>query len=180
MTSTGPSRGAAIVTGAAQGIGRAIALRLARDGYDMTVNDLAQNSKPLEALAEEIRSLGQKALVFIGDISQEQVVQDLMDQTVAELGGLYVVCRMILSQDWINGKQLDGRKCRHRWATEFGSDQCVDAFRIYAIHLPIELSASLETWDRFIAVNLTGVFLCYRAAARQMLKQGHGGRIIGK
>ena len=99
MTSTGPSRGAAIVTGAAQGIGRAIALRLARDGYDMTVNDLAQNSKPLEALAEEIRSLGQKALVFIGDISQEQVVQDLMDQTVAELGGLYVVCRMILSQD---------------------------------------------------------------------------------
>jgi NAD(P)-dependent dehydrogenase (short-subunit alcohol dehydrogenase family) len=41
-------------------------------------------------------------------------------------------------------------------------------------------SVSLELWNRYLSVNLTGVFLCYRAAARQMLKQGHGGRIIGE
>jgi len=38
---------------------------------------------------------------------------------------------------------------------------------------------SLDVWNRYMSVNFTGVFLCYRAAARQMLKQGHGGRIIG-
>lgn len=39
---------------------------------------------------------------------------------------------------------------------------------------------SLETWHHVLDVNLTGIFLCYRAAARQMLKQGRGGRIIGE
>jgi NAD(P)-dependent dehydrogenase (short-subunit alcohol dehydrogenase family) len=42
------------------------------------------------------------------------------------------------------------------------------------------LLVSLEAWERYLSVNLTGVFLCYRAAAQQMLKQGHGGRIIGE
>lgn len=36
----------------------------------------------------------------------------------------------------------------------------------------------LDTWNKTIAVNLTGPFLCCRAAARQMLKQGNGGRLI--
>ncbi|KIJ54997.1 hypothetical protein M422DRAFT_24853 [Sphaerobolus stellatus SS14] len=38
---------------------------------------------------------------------------------------------------------------------------------------------SLDLWNRFLSINLTGVFLCYRAAARQMIKQGKGGRIVG-
>jgi len=41
------------------------------------------------------------------------------------------------------------------------------------------LDLTLEKWQRVIDVNLTGTFLCYRAAARQLLKQGKGGRIIG-
>jgi NAD(P)-dependent dehydrogenase (short-subunit alcohol dehydrogenase family) len=62
---------AAIVTGAAQGIGRAIALRLAQDGYDMALNDLSRSSAALETLAEEIRAKGRKAIVVHGDISKE-------------------------------------------------------------------------------------------------------------
>ncbi len=38
---------------------------------------------------------------------------------------------------------------------------------------------TVEQWDRAFAINTRGVFLCYQYAARQMIKQGRGGRIIG-
>jgi NAD(P)-dependent dehydrogenase (short-subunit alcohol dehydrogenase family) len=37
----------------------------------------------------------------------------------------------------------------------------------------------LERWEKLMSINLGGVFLCYKHAAKQMLKQGRGGRIIG-
>jgi NAD(P)-dependent dehydrogenase (short-subunit alcohol dehydrogenase family) len=37
----------------------------------------------------------------------------------------------------------------------------------------------VEEWDRMLAINGRGVFLCYKYAAKQMIKQGRGGRIIG-
>jgi len=144
LTMTSPSR-AAIVTGAAQGIGRAIALRLAQDGFDVSANDLPSKSTGLESLAEEIRVKGRKAIIVTGDISQEQDVQILVDRTVAELGELYVMV----------------------------ANAGVGSFLVQVVDLP------LDAWNRSISVNLTGTFLCYQAAARQMLKQGHGGRIIG-
>lgn len=92
MSSPSAPRGtAAIVTGAAQGIGRAIALRLAQDGYNVAVNDLESNAAALESLAAEIKSHGRKAIVITGNVSQEQAVQALVDQTVADLGELYIV-----------------------------------------------------------------------------------------
>lgn len=48
----------AFVSGAARGIGRAIALRLARDGFNVAVNDLKSNLPALEATADEIRAIG--------------------------------------------------------------------------------------------------------------------------
>ncbi|KAF8219991.1 hypothetical protein L208DRAFT_1089490, partial [Tricholoma matsutake] len=39
--------------------------------------------------------------------------------------------------------------------------------------------ASLVDWDRIFSVNAHGIFFCYKYAGRQMIKQGHGGRIIG-
>lgn len=59
------SSNTAFVSGAAQGIGKAIALRLARDGFDVAVNDVRQNLGPLEEVANEIRSLG-KASITLG------------------------------------------------------------------------------------------------------------------
>jgi len=39
--------------------------------------------------------------------------------------------------------------------------------------------ASVEDWDHHFGVNVRGPFLCIKLAAEQMVKQGHGGRIIG-
>lgn len=86
-----PSVRVAIVTGAAQGIGRAIALRLARDGLNVIVNDLPSQQKQLEELVTAIEATQQKAAIVVGDISCEADVQKLTDIAIAEFGGVDVV-----------------------------------------------------------------------------------------
>ncbi|CAE6468083.1 unnamed protein product [Rhizoctonia solani] len=81
----------AIVTGAAQGIGRAIALRLASDGIEISVNDIVSKQDELEQLAEEIKKLGSKAIAITGDVSKESEVQEMVTKTVDALGSLDIM-----------------------------------------------------------------------------------------
>ncbi|KAJ1300464.1 hypothetical protein OPQ81_005279 [Rhizoctonia solani] len=81
----------AIITGAAQGIGRAIALRLAVDGMDIAILDLPSQQDSLERVSEEIQAIGGKALVLMADVSNEQEVQNAVKRTVEALGGLDVM-----------------------------------------------------------------------------------------
>lgn len=61
--------GAALVTGAGSGIGRAIAIKLSADGYAVTVNDLSLERA--EAVVGEIRTAGGRAVAVVGDVSGE-------------------------------------------------------------------------------------------------------------
>lgn len=81
----------AIVTGASKGIGRDIALRLADDGLDVTIN--SRNAEELQVVAREIEAKGRKVLPYVGDVSEEDVVQGMVEKTVAILGRLDVVSR---------------------------------------------------------------------------------------
>lgn len=91
-----PSKGSAIITGAAQGIGRAIALRLADDGYDIAANDVPSKQDALNTLVEEIITKGRKAVAIQADVSCEEEVRGMVEQTVEKLGGLDVV-RVLLA-----------------------------------------------------------------------------------
>jgi NAD(P)-dependent dehydrogenase (short-subunit alcohol dehydrogenase family) len=91
--SAGSSRkGAAIVTGASQGIGRAIALKLARDGYAIAVNDIPARREDVEAIVADLAKTG-RAIAVLGDVSREQDIKAMIARTVEEIGELEVVGR---------------------------------------------------------------------------------------
>jgi meso-butanediol dehydrogenase / (S,S)-butanediol dehydrogenase / diacetyl reductase len=134
----------ALVTGAARGIGREIALRFARDGLDVAVADLPHARTESEALVQEICAMGRRAIAIVADVSDARQIDAMVAATARELGRL---------------------------------DVMVANAGIAAV-APL-LDVSPEDFDRLMAVNVRGVFLCYTAAARQMIEQGGGGKIIG-
>jgi NAD(P)-dependent dehydrogenase (short-subunit alcohol dehydrogenase family) len=81
----------AIVTGAAQGIGRAIALQLAADGLWVAVNDIVAKSEPLLDLVALIEKRGGRAVPVPADVSSENEVRAMIEKAVAELGRVDVV-----------------------------------------------------------------------------------------
>ena len=85
------SHGVAFVTGASQGIGKAIALRLAADGFDIAVNDIPAGKEKLDALSREIVEKGGKTCILLGDVSVERDVEDMINAVVEQMGRLDVV-----------------------------------------------------------------------------------------
>jgi NAD(P)-dependent dehydrogenase (short-subunit alcohol dehydrogenase family) len=91
------SKGVALVTGAAQGIGRAIAIRLADDGFDMAINDLPEQKDPLDALGHEIQNKHRKVCRILGDVSVASDVEAMIACVIEDLGALDVVSLMLWS-----------------------------------------------------------------------------------
>jgi 3-oxoacyl-[acyl-carrier protein] reductase len=128
----------ALVTGAAQGIGRALALGLAAAGARVVCSDLAS----AEETANAIRSAGGEAHSLALDISREDDVAEAM-AVLDPLGGI---------------------------------DLLINNAGIFPRSAVLDMEAA--QWDRVMAVNLRGTFLCSRAAAARMRAQGRGGRIV--
>ena len=80
----------ALVTGAQQGIGRAIAVALARDGADVGINYL-DDRKAADAVATEVRGVGRRAVLVPGDVSRRADVETMVATVVKELGAPDVV-----------------------------------------------------------------------------------------
>ncbi|KAG5653196.1 hypothetical protein H0H81_001824 [Sphagnurus paluster] len=131
------SLGVAIVTGAARGIGRGIALRLAKDGYDVGLNDLPAAAESLDNVRKEIIALGRRPFVAFGDVSVPADVEKTVSTVVENLGPLNVM---------------------------------VANAGIYELAPMIEHEVS--DFEKHFSVNAIGVFLSYKYAALQMIKQG--------
>lgn len=131
----------ALVTGANQGIGKAIARGLARQGADLTI--VARGKDLLVKAAAEIETECQvRVLPLVADVTDEKQVLDLFAHHMEKFGGLDVLVN--------NAGAFDGG--------------------------PIA-DLSLEAWEKVMAVNLRGPFLCSREAFRIMKARG-GGKII--
>jgi NAD(P)-dependent dehydrogenase (short-subunit alcohol dehydrogenase family) len=131
----------AIITGGANGIGRATAQRFAREGARVVVADI--DFENAQKVAAEICAEVGTALALAVDVRSRESVKALFARTIAEFGRVDILAAI---------------------AGIAGGATFVD--------LPE------ESWDRVLAVNLKGVFLCGQEAARQMIAQGTGGRII--
>jgi len=132
----------AIVTGAATGIGQAIAIRFAQEGASVVVDFVGKPDAPYET-EKEIVSFGGKTISVAADVSKPDEVQNLIATTVKAFGKLDIV---------VNNAGVEKKL----------------AFVDYP----------LEELEKILAVNLIGPFLVCQAAARQMMKQGQGGRLI--
>ncbi|HEY5493977.1 MAG TPA: 3-oxoacyl-ACP reductase family protein [Candidatus Anoxymicrobiaceae bacterium] len=80
----------ALVTGSSRGIGRAVAIELARKGCDVAVNYRAQEALAHEVV-DEIEALGRKAIALKADIGVPEQCQAMVDGTVKALGGLDIL-----------------------------------------------------------------------------------------
>lgn len=88
-----------LVTGASRGIGRAVALRLGRDGYDVVVHCRSRRDEA-DAVATEIRAMGREARVLCFDIADRMACADALNADIEAHGAYYgVVCNAGIARD---------------------------------------------------------------------------------
>lgn len=80
----------ALVTGASRGIGRAVALTLAKEGAKVAIN-YAGNEAAAEEVKKEIEALGGDAIIVKANVADSAEVEAMVDKTIAELGGLDIL-----------------------------------------------------------------------------------------
>jgi 2-deoxy-D-gluconate 3-dehydrogenase len=131
----------AIVTGGARGIGTGVANRLAEAGASVVVADLRKEEA--EGLTKNLSEGGRKVKAITTDVSKEDEVQRLVDETVGIFGGI---------------------------------DILVNNAGIYPNTLLMNMTK--EDFDKVMAINLRGVFLCTKKVAEKMIAQRRGGKII--
>jgi NAD(P)-dependent dehydrogenase (short-subunit alcohol dehydrogenase family) len=98
----------ALVTGAAQGIGKAISLRLAADGLDIALNDLPSKASQLQEVKELVEKAGRKATIAPGDVTNEDEVATMIAKCVEDLGSLDVFVAnagIVLWKPFLDSKQ---------------------------------------------------------------------------
>jgi len=134
----------AVVTGGAAGIGRGIAIELAREGADIVVADLDEEptlpeEKDRGTTVDVVEEIGRDAVYVETDVTDEAEVSSLMKVTADRFGGIDIL---------VNNAGIAGKgKAR---------------------------DTSLEFWNQVLAVNLTGAFLCAKHAIPHLVDSDQG------
>src|SRR3954464_8273871 len=138
-----------LVTGGSSGIGQAIAVRFAEHGANVAINYLttpdeaADTEKMVHHCLEHVRRHDVKEVLVQGDVSKEEDVIRMVEQTVDELGSIDVL---------VNNAGIQISRPSH------------------------ELSQT--DFEKVLAVNLRGAFLCARESIKRFLADGNGGVIL--
>lgn len=142
----------AIVTGGGSGLGRAMALGLAREGAKILIAEVRETEG--KKVLEEIQTLGGIGDLFVGDVTQEKIAQRLVDFCIQRLKGLDIL---------VNNAGL---------RMEEHEDNIYEPWRCLKMRPTHELPVG--EWDLLLNVNLRAVFLCTHFALPHMIQQKRG------
>jgi NAD(P)-dependent dehydrogenase (short-subunit alcohol dehydrogenase family) len=131
----------ALVTGASKGVGKGIALELAREGCDVAVN-YHSDAEGAASTVAEITAMGRTAFAVGANVGDSRAVARMFDETGGRFAKLDILVNNAGVQTWKALLDLEERE-----------------------------------WDRVLATNLKGCFLCTQQAARRMKESG-GGSIV--
>ena len=139
-----------VVTGGGQGLGRSMAVEIAKEGSNLALIDL--NEEPLAESVRLCEVAGAQAKAYVANVAKEEDVIAAFDAIEADFGGVHgLINNAGILRDGLLVKVKDGE---------------------------IDKRMSLAEWQAVIDVNLTGVFLCGREAATRMIQKEIPGCII--
>jgi len=156
----------AIITGGANGIGRATAIRMASEGADIVVADVLAD--PAAETVAAVEAIGRKAVFVELDASSRDANIAMAQAAVDNFGRLDVV---VTAAGISHGNYLSG---------DLERDVKRMASRLDYLEQPALAFCDIELddWQRVIDVNLTGTFLALQACARIMIESETSGRIV--
>ncbi len=137
----------AIITGTSRGLGRAFALRFAEEGAKLLLT--TTSLERAEGTVKELKAKGAEVLAIKTDVTSEEDTAEMAKKTVERFGRIDIL---------VNNAAI------------YGGIEMKDFVK------PIEQIRG-EEWDKIMAVNVKGVFLCCKAVIPYMKKQG-GGKIV--
>lgn len=150
----------AVITGGASGIGRACALRFAEEGADLVIADL--DAVRGAQVVEEIQATVNGRAIFVAvDTADEESVEQLADTAMNTFGRIDTA---VAAAGISRAGYVSGANTRSSETSESGDGQL--------IHM------SVDSWQKVLDVNLTGVLLTDRAMARRMIAAGTGGSLV--
>lgn len=139
-----------VITGAGRGLGFAMAETLGAKGARLAL--VEQDNQRLKKATQALRDAGVEVGDFEADVSDEASVEQCFSAIVEQFGGVDgLINNAGITRDGLLVKAKEGK---------------------------ILGSMSLQDWETVLSVDLRGVFLCGRAAAKQMIQAGHGGVIV--
>ena len=143
----------ALITGGARGIGRACARRLAEEGADVAVIDIAGDvqtvpypgARPeqLESIGAEIEGLGRRALIRVADVTESEGIDAAVAEMISRWGGVDILVAAAGIDSWGNAWDLDE-----------------------------------ATWQRMIDVNLSGVWRAAKSVSPAMIQRKSGAMVL--
>jgi NAD(P)-dependent dehydrogenase (short-subunit alcohol dehydrogenase family) len=158
----------AVVTGGANGIGRACCERFAEEGADLVVADLLPDAAAETVAAVERQ--GRKAVFVRTDATSRADTVAAMDAAVETFGSLDVLVTAA-------GVSHQGYRSGDRSTSMSALGSGIDPARRNDPALSF-LDLTTEGWQAVLDVNLTGTFLALQEAARRMVEAGRGGSIV--